>query len=90
MTTHINTFYTVHSLYWNEGSEYVAPYWATGGCGPGGKTIEEAHQRVCEDMKRIQPDMLDKVKFKITKTTKVEEDVEEIPGTHASFFMLKA
>lgn len=60
------------------------------GSGPGGKTIEEARERVKKDMERIGTEHLDsKVKFRITKTIEVEETAEEVLGNEASFFMLK-
>jgi hypothetical protein len=60
------------------------------GVGPGGKTIEEARDRVKKDMERIGMNRLHDVKFRITKTVEIEETAEEILGNEASFFMLKA
>lgn len=59
------------------------------GTGPGGKTIEEARDRVKKDMKRIGMERLHDVKFIITKTVEVEEVADEIMGNEASFFMLR-
>jgi hypothetical protein len=64
--------------------------WTISGTGPGGKTLEEAHARVRNDMNRIGIDRLDDVRFKIVKTVEVEEEVEIVVGSDAPFFMLKA
>ena len=91
MTTHNRTFYTVHTMTLVKFRNQDA-YWSETGSGPGGRTIEEARERVRKDMVRIGSNLagnLDKVKFKIVKTVETEEIVEEIPGKEASFYLLK-
>ena len=89
MTKHTRTYYTVETLAFRE-FEHSEGHWSTMGSGPGGKTIEEARERVKKDMERIGAKNLDrKVKFRIIKTVQVEETVEEVLGNEASFYMLK-
>jgi hypothetical protein len=88
MTEWVRTFYSVRTMT-RVKSPNQDPYWAESGSGPGGRTLEEAHNRVRKDMERIGHRDLDKVKFNIVRTVETEEIVEEISGNHASFFMLK-
>lgn len=91
MTTRTLTYYTVET-YGLQKFRGQSPYWSNMGSGPGGKTIEEARERVRSDMVRIGSNLagnLNKVKFKIVKTVKTEEIVEEVLGDHASFYMLQ-
>ena len=83
------TYYTVETLSLRKFS-YSDDHWIMSGVGPGGKTIEEARERVKKDMERIGMNRLHDVKFRITKTVEIEETAEEILGNEASFFMLKA
>lgn len=90
MSKRTRTFYTVETLSWRDfpGSE---GHWSACGSGPGGKTIEEARERVKKDFERIGIDRLNsKVKIRITKTVEIEEIAEEILGNEAVFFMLKS
>ena len=83
------TYYTVDVLAFRE-FEYSEGHWSINGTGPGGNTIEEARERVKKDMERIGSKRLDrKVKFRIIKTVQIEEAVEEVLGSEASFYMLK-
>jgi hypothetical protein len=82
------TYYTVETLAWREFPQSEG-HWVMSGTGPGGKTIEEARDRVKKDMKRIGMERLHDVKFIITKTVEVEEVADEIMGNEASFFMLR-
>ena len=86
MTTHVRTFYSVRTM---TRVKFQNRDWVESGSGPGGRTLEEAHERVRRDMALIGLKNLDKVKFTIVKTIETEEIVEEIPGTEAPFFMLK-
>lgn len=88
MSTHVRTFYIVRTMTLVT-TQNQNTYWSESGSGPGGRTLEEAHERVRKDMNRIGFKNLSKVKFDIVKTIETEEFVEEIPGTEASFFMLK-
>lgn len=88
MTTRVRTFYLVRTMELVT-SQNQNTYWSENSQVPGGRTLEEAHNRVRKDMARIGLKNLDKVKFNIVKSIETEEIVEEIPGTEASFFMLK-
>jgi hypothetical protein len=90
MPKHTRTYYTVETLAWRDFTQSEG-HWSMMGSGPGGKTIEEARERVKQDMERIGIERLDrKVKFRITKTVEVEETAEEVLGNEATFFMLKS
>ena len=82
------TYYTVETLSLRKFYQSDAN-WVMSGSGPGGKTIEEARERVKKDMERIGMNRLHDVKFRITRTVEVEEVAEEVMGNEASFFMLK-
>ena len=88
MSTHVRTFYIVRTMTLVT-TQNQNTYWSESGQGPGGRTLEEAHQRVRKDMERIGLRNLNKVKFNIVKSIETEEIVEEISGTEAPFFMLK-
>jgi len=89
MTTRTHTYYTVSTRVLQEFPD-SAPYWSECGSGPGGRSIEEAQERVRKDMVRVGIENLDnRVKFVIKKTVEVTEVVEEVNGAEASFFMLK-
>lgn len=88
MSTHVRTFYIVRTMELTT-TQNQNTYWAETGQGPGGRTLEEAHNRVRKDMERIGLKNLNKVKFNIVKSIETEEFVEEVMGTEASFFMLK-
>jgi len=89
MSKHTRTFYTVETLAWREFTDSEG-HWSMMGSGPGGRTIEEARDRVKEDMKRAGVKNLNsKVKFRIVKKVEVEEIAEEVLGSEASFYMLK-
>ena len=89
MSKHTRTFYTVETLAWREFTDSEG-HWSMMGSGPGGRTIEEARDRVKEDMKRAGVKNLNsKVKFRITKKIEIEETAEEVLGSEASFYMLK-
>ena len=90
MSKHTRTFYTVETLAWRDFPQSEG-HWSMMGSGPGGNTIEEARNRVKQDIERAGIERLDrKVKFRIVKTVEVEEIAEEVLGNEASFFMLKA
>jgi len=83
------TYYTVETFALRKFPDSEA-YWTACGKGPGGKSIEEARDRVRREMDRIGIEHLtSNVKFRITKTVEVEEVTEEVMGNEASFFMLK-
>ena len=85
------TFYTVESYWWYESGYHQAPYWRMEGSGPGGNTIEDAHKRVKEDLKRFAENKADlsKIKFKIKKIVTVESVEEELTGSDFTALMLK-
>lgn len=84
-------FYTVNSYRWNESSTQhdIKGYWRTTGSGPGGHTLEEAYARVRQDIIRIHPSDLDKVRFTIEKIVQTNEVVEEFSRSDLTMFMLK-
>jgi hypothetical protein len=89
MTTRTHTYYTVstHVLREFPGS---GPFWSENGSGPGGRSIEEAQERVRKDMVRAGiKNLNNQVKFVIKKTVELTEVIEEVNGAEASFFMLK-
>jgi len=89
MSKFTRTFYTVETLAWQEFPPSEG-YWSECGSGPGGRTIEEARDRVKKEMERIGIERLDRnVKFRITKKIEIEETAEEVLGNEASFFILK-
>jgi hypothetical protein len=80
------TYYTVHS--------YVLRDWGTWspmGSGPGGRTLEEARERVRRDICRAQEvgSDMEKIKFEIHKHVDTEVVAEQVLGNECSFFMLR-
>ena len=66
--------------------------WRLSGGGPGGETLDEAYNRIKEDIDRIrQLGGFDptKIKFIIRKTVSVETVEEEITGSDFTALMLK-
>lgn len=83
------TYYTVET-YAIRKFPGVEAYWSCMGSGYGGKTIEEARERVKKELERIGVERLDgDVKLVITKTIENTVPVEEVIGSEASFFMLQ-
>ena len=90
MTTRTQTYYIVEVYDLYAPNSDTEPYWRAMGSGPGGNTLNEAHERVRKDMVRAGIENLNnQVKFVIKKTVEVTEVVEEVNGAEASFFMLK-
>ncbi len=88
MSIHTNTFYRVDTYIYKEN----LGYWSSAGSGPGGKTLEEAHKRVREEMAFLNlknKKELKNIRYKIEKIVTTTETVEEVFAEEASFFMLK-
>lgn len=90
-TAYTRTFYTVESYWWYDPGYHQDPYWRVDGSGPAGNTIEEAHKRVKEDLKRFAENKADlsKIKIKIKKTITIESVEEELIGSDFTALILK-
>lgn len=91
MASVARTFYTVESYWWYESSYHQAPYWRFDGSGPGGNTIEDAHKRAKEDLKKFAENKtnLSKIMIRIKKTVTIETTEEELTGPDFTALMLK-
>jgi hypothetical protein len=91
MTSVARTFYTVETYWWYYPGHHQDPYWLIAESGPGGNTIEDAHKRVKEDIKRFVKNKTDlsKIKIRIKKTVTIESVEEELIGSDFTALMLK-
>ena len=85
------TFYTVENYWWYDPGYHQDPYWRLDGSGPGGNTLQDAHKRVKEDLKRFAENKADlsKIKIRIKKTISTDLVEEELIGSDFTALMLK-
>lgn len=85
------TFYTVQSYWWYDPGYNQICFWRETGSGPGGNSIEEAYTRVKKDIERYIENGVDltKVKFRITKTVKIDTIEDELLNEDFTALILK-
>ena len=90
MSKTTRTLYNVISYGWTDyGGESKNGGWGVMGYSPGGTSIDDAVKYVRDRLQKTKPEHLNYVKFVITKTVEVTEEVKEILGKESSFFLLK-